>query len=127
MGNIIIPQDMSQLNNERNQLKRSLDEARKQAQTLNGLSTQIRSGGPAQAIAPLTADRTPPTELKAVLPLLQQELTHVQQAETAIQDKRNQIQRIQQDARNLMMFTIAGGVVLFLILLLVLLHAVHVF
>jgi cell division protein FtsX len=126
MGNIIIPQDMSQLNNERIQLKRNLDEARNQAQTLNGLSTQIRSAGPAQAIAPLTTDRTPPTELKAVLPLIQQELTHVQQVETAIQDKRNQIQRIQQSARTLMMFTIVGGVVLFLILLLVLLYAVRI-
>lgn len=126
MGNIIIPQDMSQLNNERNQLKRSLDDAHNQAQTLNGLSTQIPNGGPAQAIAPLTADRTPLTELRAALPLLQQELMHIQQVQKAIQDKRDQIQRIQQNARNLMIFTIAGGIVLFLILLLVLLYAVRI-
>lgn len=129
MSNIIIPQDMLQLNSERTQLKRNQDEARNRVQTLNSLTGQLPTNatGTPQAIAPLTPDRTPIAELNATLPILQQTLSHVHQIETDIQDKRSQIYNIEQNARKLMMFTIAAVVIILLIVILVILHSVHMF
>ncbi len=128
MSNIIIPQDMSDLNNQRNQLKRAQEDARGKATTLNNLAGQIPPiRGPVSSMSPITMEKTPPAEVAAVLPLLQQQLSQVQQLEKSIQDNRNQIQRIQQDARTLKMMVIIAAIILVVILFFVLLHAVHVF
>ncbi len=128
MSNIIIPQDMSDLNNQRNQLKRAQEDARGKATTLNNLAGQIPPPrGPAPFMSPITMERTPPAEVAAVLPLLQQQLSQAQQFAKSIQDNRNQIQHIQQDARTLKMIVIITAIILVVILIFVLLHAAHVF
>ena len=128
MGNIIIPQDMSNLNNERNQLRKRQDEAQGKATALINLSGQLpRTRGPVSSMSPMTVEKTPPAEVAAVLPVLQQQLSQVQNIEKSIQDNRNQIQRIQQDARNLKIMLSVVAILIVLILFFVVLHAVHVF
>lgn len=122
-SNIIVPAEAVQLFDERKRLRQSQQAARGNASKLEQFSSQVASYGSPQQLPLLTTETTPPGELEAVLPRLEQSLAEIRQTEQRIQEHRLAIEEIKRQAKNLQYLLIGSTVLVVLILVIILVHA----
>ena len=118
---VIIPSAMSELVDARNAIWDQNDKSQTQAAALKKLAGQIPGGAASIALEPLTKGNTAPAELAAALPQLEQELAHVREIQTAIQERHTEIARLKNQATMI----VIGVVVTIVVVLIIIVGSIH--
>jgi hypothetical protein len=96
--NNIVPTNISNILTERNQIWDMWKASQADAEQLNAQSSRISQQVTPQPVSPLSQEKTPPAELRAVLPPLNNALTFIDQTNVKIAEHQEAIKKIKQVA-----------------------------
>lgn len=115
-----IAPDMKLFVVERQRIWQELEDASKLAVKLTTLANQITSDSSTQLLDPQTKENIPPTELRAVIPRIEQELAESRKLEKQITQCQADIEQIKRNDRYVIATIIIGSCILLFVLLFVL-------
>lgn len=115
-SNITIPDDLSDLIQEREMILKEMDKSKGHLNELSNLSNQVPDCQPVVFHSSFSREQTPPAELAAILPELNGELDNINKLSAQIRGRRAEIEQIQRRDKTIIIVIIAA-VVLFVFIL----------
>lgn len=113
---ILLPPEIEEAVNKRNQIWATLDRDESEASRLRGMKSKIENRDTVAEIAPLTADQAPPAELSAAIKKVEQELAEATRLQQAIKSSENEIRTIEEGYKTAMTWLVIGIIILIVVL-----------
>lgn len=113
---ILLPPEIEEAVNKRNQIWATLDRDESEASRLRGMKNKIENRETVADIEPLTADHSPPEELSAAIKKVEHELAEATRLQQSIKSSEQEIRTIEEGYRTAMTWLVIGIIILIVIL-----------